>query len=146
MSSAISAALRRFVEERAHQRCEYCLLPMSVAFLRVHEVDHVIALKHGGATDEANLALACWRCNRHKGTDLTSFDPQTGELTRLFSPRTQVWREHFALESAVIIGQTAEGRTTVQLLRLATPERTAERQRLLSVGLYGLPPFEDPAP
>ncbi len=81
MSSAISAALRRFVEERAHQRCEYGRLPMSVAFLRPHEVDHVSALKHGGATDEANLALACWRCNRHKGTDLTSFDPQTGELT-----------------------------------------------------------------
>jgi hypothetical protein len=45
MSSAISVAVRRFVEERAHQRCEYCLLPMSVAFLRTHEVDHVIALR-----------------------------------------------------------------------------------------------------
>lgn len=75
----ISAALRRLVEERANYRCEYCLLPASVAFFP-HEVDHVIAEKHGGATDADNLALACWRCNRHKGSDLGSFDPQTKAL------------------------------------------------------------------
>lgn len=62
----ISAALRREVIERAGNRCEYCLLPAEVAFYP-HEVDHVIAEKHGGATDIDNLAFACWRCNRHKG-------------------------------------------------------------------------------
>jgi 5-methylcytosine-specific restriction endonuclease McrA len=77
---AISANLRRLVAERADQHCEYCLLPADVAFFP-HEVDHVVALKHGGQTDAANLALACWRCNRHKGTDLGSFDPATGQFS-----------------------------------------------------------------
>lgn len=62
---AVSAALRRLVEERAARCCEYGLLPADVAFFP-HEIDHVIALKHGGTTAAANLALACWRCNRHK--------------------------------------------------------------------------------
>lgn len=122
----IPASLRREVVERAGNRCEYCLLPSEVAFFP-HEVDHVVAEKHGGATDIDNLALACWRCNRHKGTDLTSFDPQTQQLSPLFNPRTQVWTEHFALEGERIIGLTPEGRTTVNLLRLNSEGRLAER-------------------
>lgn len=59
----IPAALRRQVVERAHQSCEYCLLPGAVAFF-AHEVDHVVAEKHGGATEKANLAFTCWRCIR----------------------------------------------------------------------------------
>jgi 5-methylcytosine-specific restriction endonuclease McrA len=54
----IPAALRRLVEERAHRRCGFCLLPAAVAFFP-HEVDHVIAEKHGGATEAANLAFTC---------------------------------------------------------------------------------------
>ena len=86
----VPTTLRRQVIERAGNRCEYCLLPSEVAFFP-HEVDHVVAEKHGGATDLDNLALACWRCNRHEGSDLTSFDPQTRQLSPLFNPRTQVW-------------------------------------------------------
>jgi hypothetical protein len=44
-----SEAFRRQVEARAGSRCEYCLLPASVAFYP-HEVDHVVARKHGGDT------------------------------------------------------------------------------------------------
>ena len=65
----ISDALRRQVENRANHQCEYCLLPDHLSFYP-HEVDHVIALKHNGATTAENLAYACWRCNRYKGTDL----------------------------------------------------------------------------
>lgn len=121
----IPAALRREVAERAGNRCEYCLLPAEVAFFP-HEVDHVVAEKHGGATDIDNLAFACWRCNRHKGSDLTSFDPQTGQLSPLFNPRAQAWSEHFAREGERIIGLTSEGRTTVSLLRLNSEERLRE--------------------
>lgn len=128
--SYIPAALRRLVEERANYRCEYCLLPASVAFFP-HEVDHVIAEKHGGATDADNLALACWRCNRHKGSDLGSFDPKTKVFSFLFNPRIQEWNEHFRLEEVTIVGLTPEGRTTVNLLQLNSDERLAERQRLL---------------
>ena len=89
----ISPALRRLVEERANYRCEYCLLSAGVTFFP-HEVDHIIAVKHGGATNADNLAIACWRCNRYKGTDLGSFDPKTGTFSFLFNPRTQNWAEH----------------------------------------------------
>jgi hypothetical protein len=122
----VPAALRREVIERAGNRCEYCMLPAEVAFYP-HEVDHVVAEKHSGVTDIDNLAYACWRCNRHKGTGLTSFDPQTRQLSSLFNPRTQVWTEHFAYEGERITGLTSEGRTTVTLLRLNSEDRLIER-------------------
>jgi hypothetical protein len=125
----ISAALRQQVEERANGCCEYCLAPANLSFYP-HEVDHVIALKHEGTTTIDNLAFACWRCNRYKGSDLGSFDPQTGEYSFLFNPRTQIWDKHFYRQAAHIIGQTLEGRTTVYLLKFNTDERLAERQRI----------------
>ena len=126
----IPAALRRLVEERANLQCEYCHIPAFVAFFP-HEIDHVIPEKHGGATNADNLAFTCWRCNRHKGSDLGSFDPQTGKFSFLFNPRTQEWSEHFTVEVVRIIGITPEGRTTVQLLQLNKDDRLAEREQLL---------------
>ena len=123
----IPAALRREVVERAGNYCEYCHLPAKLAFYP-HEVDHVVAEKHGGATDIDNLAFACWRCNRHKGSDLTSFDPETGQLSPLFNPRTQAWAEHFAYEGHMMVGLTPAGRATVNLLRLNSAERLTERR------------------
>ena len=90
----IPGPVRRKIVERAGNRCEYCLLPAEVGFFP-HEIDHVIAEKHGGKTETDNLAYACWRCNRHKGTDLGSFDPETNGFSPLFNPRTQVWTDHF---------------------------------------------------
>ncbi|BAY19267.1 hypothetical protein NIES21_51270 [Anabaenopsis circularis NIES-21] len=127
--SYIPVALRRLVEERANYKCEYCLLPTKVAFFP-HKIDHIIAEKHGGKTDAENLALTCWRCNRHKGTDLGSFDPQTGVFSFLFNPRTQQWSEHFSFSELTIVGLTDVGRTTVHLLQMNNEERIAERQRL----------------
>ncbi|UKP00992.1 HNH endonuclease [Nostoc sp. UHCC 0870] len=127
--SYIPVALRRLVEERANYKCEYCLLPTKVAFFP-HEIDHIIAEKHGGKTDAENLALTCWRCNRHKGTDLGSFDPQTGAFSFLYNPRSQQWSEHFTFSELAIVGLTANGRTTVYLLRMNNEDRIAERQRV----------------
>ena len=76
-----------------------------------------------------NLAYACWRCNRHKGTDLGSFDPETQEFCFLFNPRTQQWLEHFTFNGVVIVGLTPFGRTTTQLLQFNSEERLKERQR-----------------
>ncbi len=81
----IPAALRRLVVERAHGQCEYCLTPATVAFA-AHVIDHVIAEKHGGATVADNLAFPCALCNQHKGTDIASLNPLTGELTPLYHP------------------------------------------------------------
>lgn len=128
-STYIPAGLRRLVEERANRRCEYCLLPENISFFP-HEIDHVIAEKHGGETDAENLAFTYWHCNRHKGTDLGSFDPETGEFSFLFHPRKQQWSEHFACDNATILGLTPVGRTTVILLQFNSDEQLAERQRL----------------
>jgi 5-methylcytosine-specific restriction endonuclease McrA len=98
-STYISAALRRLVEKRAEYRCEYCLLSVNLSFF-AHEIDHVIPEKHDGKTDADNLAYTCWRCNRHKGTDLGSFDPETGNFSFLFNPRKHNWSEHFQLDRA----------------------------------------------
>ncbi|WP_445629645.1 HNH endonuclease [Nostoc sp. DSM 114167] len=125
----IPIVLRRLVEERANYRCEYCQLPAGVAFF-AHEIDHVITQKHGGATNADNLALTCWRCNRHKGTDLGSFDPETGAFSFLFNPRTQKWAEHFTFSELNLVGLTPMGRTTIRLLQINSDERLAERQRL----------------
>lgn len=124
----LSEALRCEVIARANHCCEYCLIPNSLSFY-AHEVDHVIAIKHGGQTLSDNLAYACWRCNRHKGSDLGSFDPETGEYSFLFNPRNHFWIKHFRLEASRIIGITPEGRTTVRLLKLNSEERIQERQR-----------------
>jgi hypothetical protein len=72
-------------------------------------MEHIIAEKHGGATEAQNLALACPYCNRAKGTDLGSLDPQTSVLTPFYNPRTQDWQvTHFRLEGASIVPLTAE--------------------------------------
>lgn len=129
--STISEGLRRQVTERANHRCEYCQLPNSVSFYP-HEVDHIVAQKHQGKTVAENLALACWRCNRHKGSDLGSFDPATSRFSFLFNPRTQSWPTHFETSEGLINGLTPEGRTTTTLLQINRPERVAERKRILN--------------
>lgn len=127
----VPVPLRRLVEQRSGHKCEYCLLPTALTFFP-HEIDHVIPEKHGGVTNADNLALTCWRCNRHKGTDLGSFDPKNGKFSFLFNPRTQQWHEHFTLSQGEILGLTPEGRTTVKLLQMNTVNRQSERQRFLT--------------
>ncbi|GAB1539054.1 HNH endonuclease signature motif containing protein [Scytonema sp. NUACC21] len=131
----VPAHLRQLVIERAKRRCEYCLFPQSAALL-TFEMEHIIAEKHRGKTEAENLALACPYCNRAKGSDLASIDPDTGTLTPFFNPRTQKWSEHFQLEGATIVPLTAEGRVTVEILQLNELERLQERERLISAGQY----------
>jgi len=127
--SYVSAALRQAVIERAAGRCEYCLYAQEASFL-VFEVEHIVAEKHGGETTLDNLALSCPYCNRFKGTDLGSLDPQSGQLVPFFNPRTQQWNEHFRLENARIVPLTPAGRVAVAILRLNHLDRLLERQHL----------------
>ena len=129
----IPTALRQIVQERAGGRCEYCLYPQDVSFL-AFEVEHIVAEKHGGATTADNLALACPYCNRFKGTDLGSIDPETGQLTSFFNPRTQRWVDHFRLDGALIVPLPPEGRVTVAILQLNNPHRIVARQSLTQAG------------
>jgi len=131
----IPAGLRRLIIERARECCEYCGLHQTDAGFP-HEIDHLIALKHGGRTVSENLVLACLKCNRNKGSDLTAIDPVDRVIVPLFNPRAQVWSEHFTRVGAYLIGQTQVGRATVALLQLNDDVRVERRQVLISVGRY----------
>jgi hypothetical protein len=135
MSSYISEKIRKEVIKRANNRCEYCKLPKLPIQLK-HEPDHIISRKHGGETTLENLALACFECNRYKGTDIASYDDLTGNLTPLFNPRTQIWTEHFQMQNAEIIGLTPEARVIVKILQLNTEERIEQRQTLIELAVF----------
>jgi 5-methylcytosine-specific restriction endonuclease McrA len=130
MSGHIPAALRAVVAQRAQGLCEYCLIPADVVFAP-HEPDHIIAEQHGGQTTEENLAFACWRCNRYKGTNIASIDPETGNREFLFHPRRDHWSDHFKVQDARIDGATPVGRATAALLRFNSRDRLKLRERLL---------------
>jgi 5-methylcytosine-specific restriction endonuclease McrA len=134
----IPAELRRRVRLRANDCCEYCLIPESMT-LAAHEIDHVIAEKHGGPTDADNLALACALCNGFKGSDLASIDGETGAIVPLFNPRRDRWAEHFRLEAGRIEPLTPSGRATVRLLQLNHPDRVEERELLVAAGIILAP-------
>src|SRR6266571_6753591 len=60
----IGAALRTEVRSRAQLRCEYCLSLESLALVG-HEVDHIIAVKHGGTP-----LRKTWRCVVRSATSI----------------------------------------------------------------------------
>jgi hypothetical protein len=130
----IPAALRRLVRERAGDRCEYCLIPEFVSFVP-HWIDHVVAEKHGGKTDAENLANSRVLCNQRKGTDLSSIDPETGQVVTLFHPRRDRWADHFRVVGGRIEPLTATGRVTERLLQFNHPDRIEEREQLVATGL-----------
>ncbi len=131
----VSAALRREVRARANVCCEYCRLAEEDAFFP-HEPDHIVALKHGGLTESANLALACLECNRCKGSDLASVDPDGGAIVALYHPRRDVWSDHFEVRGGLVMPRTSVGRVTVALLRLNASARVEVRVELAACGRW----------
>lgn len=136
MTTYIPSHLRKLAIQRSNNRCEYCLLQADDEPIFPHEIDHIIAEKHEGQTVEDNLAYACFYCNRFKGTDLTSIDPLTGEITPLFNPRMQVWSDHFALDGPLIVSMTQVGRTTIRLLQMNRPRMIQRHTYLIQLGRY----------
>jgi hypothetical protein len=131
----IPSDLRQFARERAGYCCEYCRLPESAGTVTFH-IEHVIAVSHGGLTDEDNLAYSCSICNHYKGPNIAAADRETGDPTFLYHPRRHRWDDHFNLNDAVIEPRTPEGRATVFLLRFNDPPRVAQRKVLIQLGKY----------
>lgn len=131
----IPTTIRDAVIQRAGNRCEYCLLPAEWASI-AHHVDHVIPLKHNGSTVLVNLAYACFACNIAKGSDIAAFDPLNDEIVRLFHPRQDVWSEHFWLGDGHLVGKTAIGRCTAELLQFNVPSRIRQRMLLIAANTY----------
>ena len=129
----MDAAAVQFVRQRAGERCEYCGLPQEFSGLRCH-IEPLGARQHGGSDESSTLALACPECNLRKGTNLTSMDPDTEQVTPLFHPRQDRWADHFAHIGGNIVGKTPVGRTTVSLLEMNGSDRLRLRQHLLRLG------------
>lgn len=125
----IGAAIRELVRRRAGFACEYCRLPESAVDVPFH-VEHVRARQHDGTDGADNLALACDRCNLHKGPNLSAFDPETNEPVPLFHPRGDRWQEHFQFAGFTVVGLTPAGRATAALLRMNDPHRVRLRSTL----------------
>ena len=131
----VSPSVREQVRQRAGERCEYCRKPEGFS-AHGHHVDHIIAQKHGGTSEQENLAWACFQCNVNKGTDIASYDPESGALTSLYHPRTQRWADHFRMDGAVIIGITPVGRVTINILQMNHPEQLETRQLLIEGDIF----------
>ena len=135
MTRYINEEIRQAVMQRANFICEYCLIHEDEAYVGC-EVDHVISLKHGGATEFENLAYACLRCNRHKGSDVGSIHWPTGQFVRFFNPRLDGWPDHFQLRGAEIVPLTEIGGVTARIFGFNDPKRLEERAALVKAGLY----------
>ena len=137
----VSEYLRRFVRERAGNRCEYCLCHQDYVF-GILQIDHVMPIAKGGSDTEDNLCLACELCNQHKWTKTEHTDPQTGKSVALFDPRKQKWNEHFTwnTDGTIIIGLTDYGRATVDALKLNNDLSVNVRRNWVRAGWH--PPGE----
>ena len=132
--------LQQAVRRRAHGLCEYCHAPQSF-YPERFQIDHIIARQHGGETVGENLALCCLECNRRKGPNISGIDPLTRKRADLFSPRQDEWNQHFAWRGAILIGFSAIGRATIELLDINRPPRLIVRQTLIEEGVF--PPAGD---
>ncbi len=140
-----SARQRRVeqVRQRANGLCEYCHtneLWQYVPFT----VDHILPLSAGGADSLANLALACFHCNRRKSAHQTLIDQETSEEVALFHPRLHRWADHFiwSVDRLLILPRTAIGRATISLLEMNRPRVLLIRHADLDVNRH--PPGGDP--
>jgi hypothetical protein len=54
----------------------------------------------------------------------------------IFHPRRHKWSHHFRYHGGELIGRTAIGRTTVEVLQINRPNLVASRELLMEDGLF----------
>jgi hypothetical protein len=76
------------------------------------------------ASTEDNTRTKTPPYREKKGPNIASISSdQPASIVRLFNPRTDVWTEHFELRGPVIVGITAIGQATVELLDMNAPAK-----------------------
>ena len=130
-----NAALVTEVRLRAGGRCEYCRSPEAHAVIPF-EVEHIISLKHRGETTAANLAFACFYCNRYKGPNVAGITEPGGAVVRLFHPRLDAWADHFAWDGPLLVPRSDVGAVTIAVLRINLPNAMAVREVLMNEGMW----------
>lgn len=133
----IAASKKLVVIERAQGRCEYCQSRADYA-TETFAAEHIIPSSRGGSTELDNLALACSGCNGHKYNKLEAIDPVDGTMVQIFHPRQQYWIDHFGWREGFtkIIGLTATGRATVDVLQMNRPGLVNIRSVLYMIGKH----------
>jgi len=131
----ISVELRRQVIEDAGHRCGYCLseevlMGISLTF------EHLMPVSVGGTTTRDNLWRSCRQCNENKSNKTHGPDPEADTIVPLFNPRLQRWSGHFNwnAEYTHILGTTATGRATIDVLQLNRTLLVRARQRWCMMG------------
>ena len=132
----MALARRKLVRDRAGNRCEYCRISQDDVRRFPFHVEHIVPRKHKGSSKLSNLCWSCHLCNLFKSSNLSGFDPRSGNVVRLFDPRRQSWRRHFRWHGPRLVGRTACGRATVEVLRMNVPHRVRLRQLLIESGLF----------
>lgn len=132
----MKASTRRLVRARAGQRCEYCRLHENDLPLFSFHVEHIVAKKHRGSDEPDNLAWSCHHCNLAKSSNLSGRDPDTGRVYLLFNPRKQSWTRHFEWDGSRIVGRTAGGRATIEVLNINASLRIDLRALLIMAGHF----------
>lgn len=131
----VPSHLRRFVLRRSSERCEYCQLSQAGQEATFH-IDHITPVAAGGGTVADNLALACVSCSLRKSAKQIALDPETRTEVPLFNPRRDVWSEHFQWDGVRVVGLTATGRATTEILALNRPLILAIRQEETTLGRH----------
>jgi hypothetical protein len=144
----INMASRQRIHQRAHFLCEYCHSSEEARTSRF-TFDHLVPKSLGGDDTEANLALACHRCNGRRYNFTEAIDPFTQTLVPLFNPRNNQWSDHFiwSKEKTKIIGQTAIGHATIERLDMNDDrhdEGSIVQARRLWIRGGWHPPDDDP--
>jgi hypothetical protein len=134
----MKATTRALVRRRAGRRCEYCRFHEGDLPLYAFHVEHIIPLKHGGSDEPNNLAWSCHFCNLSKSSNLSGRDRTSGRVVRLFNPRRQRWRQHFAVAGPWIVGLTPCGRATIAVLNFNVSHRIQLRGSLLRAGRFSI--------
>jgi len=133
----ISSEIRRQVEQRAGNRCEYCQTTVKISTQKF-EIEHIQPLTKGGLTNLENLALSCRGCNAHKHSRTEGIDPLTQTLEPIFHPRKDQWEVHFAWDSdpSYLIGLTPTGRASIEIIKLNRTELISVRKLLQRLHMH----------
>ena len=129
--------LKIIVLKRAKGLCEYCKSPANISS-QPFAIEHIIPKSKGGKNSVNNLALSCQGCNNYKYNKTSGVDRITGATADIFHPRQHNWSDHFAWSDDVIeiIGISAIGRITVEVLKLNRSELKNLRYLLSNAGLH----------
>jgi hypothetical protein len=123
MASTVSPSLRAQLREIDQGACVYCHSPEELS-VTAFEIDHIVPLSAGGASELDNLCLACTACNRLKGSRQEGIDPTTGVVAPLFHARRQRWSDHFRWnqDQTELGGLTPTGQATIHTFQMNRPQ------------------------